>query len=134
MKKKITVNTMALAYQYFQDAYRRSYEYSKMINGVIVDSETHFTFAEDLSVYRNEKDINAYIERNLKRFRASGIQSYFEMILAVEAVSWVFHECGLDNLCDRCSEWDLRLKNLNESGYYRDYITDAQLDSIYNLD
>lgn len=120
------------AYAYFQDAYKNSYKYSKLVNGVIVDRESHFTFAEDIVLYRTTADIDKYIERMLKRFR--GLQSYFEMILSVETASWVFYEAGLPRLSELCSKWDLKLKNLNESGYYRNYITDEQLDSIYNLD
>lgn len=127
-------NLMPIAYAYFQDVYNRSYEYSKLVDGVIVDKESHFTFAEDLSVYRNKKDISAYVERLLNRFKSSGLQSYYEMILALEQVSWVFYYNGLENLSQCCTDWVTKLKNLDGGNYHRKYITDAQMDAIYNLD
>lgn len=124
----------ALAYNYFQEFYNNSYRYSKLVNGVIVDNCSHFTFAEDMSVYGSKQDIDAYILRNLKRFKKSGLQSYFEMILAVEALSWVFYKAGEDELSNHLSVWNIKLKNLDGSKFYRDYISEEQLNSIYNLD
>jgi hypothetical protein len=122
----------AIAYGNFADIYNEAKAYSKHIGQPNMFNETNsYTFATDMVFYCDNKELDAYIKRMLKRYCKNNKQAYYEMIMSVLCMLEIYNYLEREDKIMFFRNWQYKLQY--DEDFYKPYITEEEMSEYWRL-
>jgi hypothetical protein len=122
----------AIAYGNFADIYNEAKAYSKHIGQPNMFNETNsYTFATDMALYYDKKDVDRYINRMLKQYCKNKKQAYYEMIMSVLCMLEIYNYLQQEDEIKFFRNWQYKLQY--DENFYKSYITEEEMSDYWRL-
>lgn len=121
----------AIAYDNFADIYNEAKAYSKYLGLNMFEEKSSYSFATDMALYYDEKDVDRYINRMLKQYCKNNKQAYYEMIMSVLCMLEIYHYLQQEDEIKFFRNWQYKLQY--DENFYKPYITEEEMSDYWRL-
>lgn len=121
----------AIAYGNFADIYNEAKAYSKHIGLNMFEEKSSYSFATDMALYYDKKDVDRYINRMLKQYCKNDKQAYYEMIMSVLCMLEIYNYLQKEDEIKFFRNWQYKLQY--DENFYKSYITEEEMSDYWRL-
>ena len=90
-----------------------------------------YTFATDMALYYDKKDVDRYINRMLKQYCKNKKQAYYEMIMSVLCMLEIYNYLQQEDEIKFFRNWQYKLQY--DENFYKSYITEEEMSDYWRL-